>query len=153
MSTANKAPEGLKDAECEKGNLGVCPPIPYVPPADLLQTKENTDTIKLKLLDGTVFSMMIFAKGNLKECLQHVIAILCLINQKGLDTMCRSIGSKLERTSKVLENLKCISIGPDSSSSKGDQEARKVELEQTQEMFARECHPAGVQVPAQSSWR
>ncbi len=53
MSATNKVPKGLNDSQCKKGNLGVHPPILYVPPMDLLQTKENTDTMKLKLLDGT----------------------------------------------------------------------------------------------------
>ena len=88
MSASSKVPEGLKDSECKKGILGACPPIPYVPPTDLLQAKENSDSIKLKLLDGTVISMMIFTKENPKEYLQHVIAVLRLINQKGLDTKC-----------------------------------------------------------------
>ncbi len=64
MSRSSKAPEGLKDVECKKGKLGFRSPIPYVPPTDLLQTKENTDTLKVKLSDGTVFPMSIFAKGN-----------------------------------------------------------------------------------------
>ncbi len=67
MSASNKVPEGLKDSECKKGNLGACPPIPYVPPTDLLQAKENSDSVKLKLPDGTVISMTIFAKGNPEE--------------------------------------------------------------------------------------
>ena len=67
MSTFTKVPEGLKDSECEKGTLGVRPPIRYVPPMDLLQTKENTDTLKVKLSDGTVFTMSIFAKGNQED--------------------------------------------------------------------------------------
>ena len=50
---SNKVTEGLKDSECKKGILGACPPIPYVPPTDLLQAKENSDSIKLKLPDGT----------------------------------------------------------------------------------------------------
>ncbi len=82
MSASNKIPEGLKDSKCKKGNLGVCPPIPYVPPMDLLQTKENMDTLKLKLPYGTVFSMMIFANGNPEDYLQYLIAVLHLINQK-----------------------------------------------------------------------
>ena len=95
MSASSKVPEGLKDSECEKGNLGARPPIPYVPPTDLLQAKENSDSIKLKLLDGTVISMTIFAKGNPEEYLQHVIAVLRLINQKGLDTKCRESAKEL----------------------------------------------------------
>ncbi len=59
----------MKDSECKKGNLGVHPPIPYVPPTDLLKTKESTDTLKLKLPNLTVLSMTIFAKGNLKDYL------------------------------------------------------------------------------------
>jgi hypothetical protein len=69
MSASNKVPKGLKDSKCEKGNLGAHPPIPYIPPTDLLQAKENLYSIKLKLPDGIVISMMIFAKGNLKEYL------------------------------------------------------------------------------------
>ena len=56
MSASSRAPEGLKDSECEKGKLGIRPPIPYVPPTDLLKTKETSDSLKV---DGTVFSMQI----------------------------------------------------------------------------------------------
>ncbi len=135
MSSTNKVPKGLKDSECEKGNLGACQPIPYVPPMDLLQTKENLDAIKLKLPDGTIISMMIFAKGNPKEYLQHVIAVLRLISQKGLNTKCRAAGKELVRISEVLEALKRKPNGPKGvTSSENDQEALKEELEQTQEM-------------------
>ena len=48
-------PEGLKDSECEKGHLGNRPPVPYVLPTDLLQTKDSSKTLKVKLADGTVF--------------------------------------------------------------------------------------------------
>jgi hypothetical protein len=51
MSVPLKSPKGLKDSECEKGNLGIRPPIPYVPPTDLLQVKEKIETIKIKVLD------------------------------------------------------------------------------------------------------
>ncbi len=105
MSMSNNVPEGLKDSECKKGNLGVHPPILYVPPMDLLQAKENSDAIRLKLPDGTVISMTILAKGNPEEYLQHVIAVLRLINQKGLDAKCREAGKELVKTSKVLEAL------------------------------------------------
>jgi hypothetical protein len=135
MSASSKVPEGLKDSECEKGNLGARPPIPYVPPTDLLQAKENSDSIKLKLPDGTVISMTIFAKGNPEEYLQHVIAVLRLINQKGLDTKCRESAKELLKTSQVLEALKRESVGTEkASASRNDQEAQKEELKQTQEM-------------------
>ncbi len=116
MSASSKVPEGLKDSECEKGNLGARPPIPYVPPMDLLQAKENSDSVKLKLPDGTVISMTIFAKRNPKEYLQHIIAVLRLINQKGLDVKCRETGKELVKTSEVLEALKRKSGGPEKAS-------------------------------------
>jgi hypothetical protein len=135
MSVTNKVPEGLKDSECKKGNLGACPPIPYVPPTDLLQAKENSDVIKLKLQDGTIISMTIFAKGNPKEYLQHVIAVLCLINRKGLDTKCREASKELVKTSEVLEALKRKPNGPEGTTvSENNQEALEEELKQTQEM-------------------
>jgi hypothetical protein len=53
MSSSLKSlPEGLKNAECEKGTLPVRPPIPYVPPTDLHEKRE-TEQIKVKLPDGT----------------------------------------------------------------------------------------------------
>jgi hypothetical protein len=78
MSASSKTPEGLKDSECEKGHLGNRPPVPYVPPTDLLQTKDSSEMLKVKLANGTVFSMSIFAKGSLEDYLQHIIAVLCL---------------------------------------------------------------------------
>ncbi len=79
--------------------------------------------------------MMIFAKGNPKEYLQHVIAVLHLINQKGLDTKCRESAKELFKTSEVLEALKRKSGGTEKASAlRNDQEAQKEELKQTQEM-------------------
>ena len=118
MSASSKVPEGLKDSECEKGNLGARPPIPYVPPTDLLQAKENSDSIKLKLPDGTVISMTIFAKGNPEEYLQHVIAVLRLINQKGLDVKCRegymnscaTFSAVIRRPNGIGSAVRCTSV-------------------------------------------
>ena len=115
--------------------MGVCPLIPYVPLMDLLQTKENTDTLKLKLPNRTVFSMTIFAKGNPKDYLQHLIAVLHLITQKGLNVACRSSAKELEWASKVLEALAQNPIGPQGLNSKEDQEACSIEKKQTQEIL------------------
>ncbi len=79
--------------------------------------------------------MTIFEKGNPEEYLQHIIAVLRLINQKGLDAKCRDAGKELVKTSKVLEALKRKPNGPRGTSvSKNDQEALEEELKQTQEM-------------------
>jgi hypothetical protein len=83
MSTNLKSPpEGLKNAKCKKGMPPVRPPIPYVPPTDLLE-KWETVQIKVKLLDGTKFQMPTYGSGNNEEYLVHIIAILHLIEQKG----------------------------------------------------------------------
>ncbi len=134
MSASTKAPEGLKDSECKKGNLGVCPPIPYVPPTDLLQTKENADTLKLKLPNGTVFSMTIIAKANPDDYLQHLIVVQCLIVQKGLDAACKKAATELEKAKKSLEAQTRNPSGSQDSSSKEDQEACKLELKLTKEL-------------------
>ena len=78
MSASSKMPKGLKDSECEKGHLGNRPLVLYAPPTDLLQTKDSSETLKVKLANGTVFSMSIFAKGSLEDYLQDIIAVLCL---------------------------------------------------------------------------
>ncbi len=68
-------PEGLKNAECEKGTPPARPPIPYVPPTDLLKKRE-TEQIKVELPDGTKFQMPTYGSGNNKEYLVHIIAVL-----------------------------------------------------------------------------
>ncbi len=83
MSSSLKSPpEGLKNAECEKGTPPVRLPIPYVPPTDLHE-KQETEQIKVKLPDGTKFQMPTYGSGNNEEYLVHVIAILRLVKQKG----------------------------------------------------------------------
>ncbi len=62
--------------------MGLHPHISNVSPMDLLQTKENLDTLKVKLPDGTVFTMNIFTQGNPEEYLLHVQVVLHLIGQK-----------------------------------------------------------------------
>jgi hypothetical protein len=98
--------------------------------------------LKVKLPDGTIFSMSIFVQGSSEEYLQHIIAVLCLINQKGLDKQCKEYNKEMKTASAALGALKQKSIGPAESSSKKDQVAQKNELEalkienaQTQEML------------------
>ncbi len=81
-STLKSPPEDLKNAKCEKGTPPVRPPIPYVPPTDLLE-KWEMEQIKVELPDGTKFQMPTFGSGNKEEYLVHVIAILHLVEQKG----------------------------------------------------------------------
>ncbi len=60
MSTILKSTEGLKD-------------------------QEAPECLRIKLPDGTIFNMSIFSQGNTNEYLVHVVAILCAMNQKGLN--------------------------------------------------------------------
>ncbi len=64
MSNSSKTPKDLKDSECKKGHLGICLPIPYVPPTDLLQVKDCMEMLKVKLPNGPVFSMSIFTQDS-----------------------------------------------------------------------------------------
>jgi hypothetical protein len=75
-------PDGLKNAECQKGTPPVRLPTLYVPPTDLLE-KQETEQIKVDLPDGTKFQMPTFSSGNNKEYLVHVIAVMRLVKQKG----------------------------------------------------------------------
>jgi hypothetical protein len=134
MTTILKSSKGLKDLECKKGQLSSRPCISYVPPTDLVDTKELSESLKIKLPNGTVFNMSIFSQGNTKEYLAHVVAVLCLINQKGLDVQCRKLANAIDKLVGNLENLQ-KPIGPKGGSSKEDQEAHKVELVHTQEML------------------
>ena len=119
MSASSRVPEGLKDSECKKGKLGIRPPILYVPPTDLLKTKEILDSLKVKLPDGTVFTMQIFAKGNPEEYLSHMQAVLRLIGNKGLDAQCKKLMKERNEQTTVLEALKLKSIGPPGCESRG----------------------------------
>jgi hypothetical protein len=84
MSTSLKSPDELKDAECKKGQLSHRPPIPYVPVIDILASKEEPQIFKIKLPDASHLSMPIYSRGNNKEYLVHIVAVLYVINQKGL---------------------------------------------------------------------
>ena len=134
MSASSRAPEGLKDSECKKGKLGIRPPIPYVPPTDLLKTKETSDSLKVKLPDGTVFTMQIFAKGNPEEYLSHMQAVLRLIGNKGLDAQCKKLMKERNEQTTVLEALKLKSIGPRDASPEEDPDEIKAEIKETKEL-------------------
>jgi hypothetical protein len=90
MSTSLKCPDGLKDAECEKGQLSHRPPIPYVP-----------------VVDNLNFSRSSFQHswGNNKEYLAHIVTVLCIIKQKGLPKKCRVLAKAVVRRSEALKNL------------------------------------------------
>ncbi len=84
MSTSLKSPDGLKDTECEKGQLSHRLPIPYVPVVDVITPKEEPQVFKIKLPDASHLSMPIYSHGNNEEYLAHIVVVLQVIEQKGL---------------------------------------------------------------------
>jgi hypothetical protein len=81
MSFSLKSPDGLKNAECKKGQLSHRPPIPYVPVVDIVTPKEEPPGFKIKIPDASHLSMPIYSRGNNKECLVHIVAILQVIEK------------------------------------------------------------------------
>jgi hypothetical protein len=72
---------------------------------DLVTTKEALESLKIKLLDETVFSMSIFAQGNTKDYLAHIAGVLCLISQRGLNVQCRKQAKAVDKLARTLKNL------------------------------------------------
>ena len=89
MSTSLKSLDGLKDAQCNKGQLSHRPPIPYVPVVDIVMPKEEPQIFKIKLPDASHLSMPIYSCGKNKEYLAHIVTVLQVIEQKGLPKKCR----------------------------------------------------------------
>jgi hypothetical protein len=105
MSTSLKSSDGLKDAEYKKGQLSHWPPFPYVPVVDIITPKEEPQVIKIKLPDASHFSMPIYSHGKKEEYLAHIVAVLRVIEQKGLPKKCRVLAKAVARQSKALKNL------------------------------------------------
>ncbi len=82
-SSAKSPPESLKASKCEKRKSGARPPIPYVPPTDPIKKREE-EQIKVKMPDGTNFSMAAFMSGTNEDYLVQVIAVLWIIKKKGM---------------------------------------------------------------------
>ncbi len=135
MSTALKILDGLKDAECEKGQLSNRPPIPYVPVVDILTPKEDPQVFKVKLPDNSHIYMHIYSCGNNEEYLTHIVAVLCVIMQRGLGSMCRKLKKAVLRQSEMLKNLLEAAGSQDTVLMTVDVTARKVEIEQTQQLL------------------
>ncbi len=135
MSTSLKSPDGLKDAECEKGQLSHRPPILYVPVVDILMPKEEPQLYKVKLPNASHLSISIYSQGNNKEYLAHIIAVLCIIKQKGLPKKCRVLAKAVVRRSEMLKNLQEAAKSRDTISTSVDVTACKVEIEQMSQML------------------
>jgi hypothetical protein len=105
MSTSLKSPDGLKDTECKKGQPSHQPPIPYIPVVDIVTPKEEPQIFKIKLPDASHLSMPIYSRGNNKEYLMHIVAVLRVIEQKGLPKKCQVLTKAVAKRSEALKNL------------------------------------------------
>ncbi len=135
MSTSLKSPDGLKDAECKKGQLSHRPPIPYIPVVDIVTPKEEPQVFKIKLTDVSHLSMPIYSCGNNKEYLAHIVAVLRVIEQKGLPKKCQVLAKAIARWSEALINLQEATESRDTVLTPVDITALKVEIEQTNQML------------------
>jgi hypothetical protein len=129
MSTTHKAPYGLKDAEHKKGQLSNWLPILYVPVMDIITHKEDPQVFKVKLPDNSHINMHIYSHRNNKEYLTHIVAVLGVIMQRGLDSRCRKLEKAVLRWSGMLKNLLEAAGSEDTVLMTVVFMARKVEIE------------------------
>ncbi len=125
----------LKDADCEKGQLPQRPPIPYVPVVDVVTPKEDPAVLKVKLPDDSHISVPIFSRGNNEEYIAHIVAVLRIIEQKGLQKKCRVYAKAVAKRQAASKNLQEASEPQDTVLTSVDITACKVEIEQTTQML------------------
>jgi hypothetical protein len=135
MSTTLKAPNGLKDSELMKGQLSSQPPVLYVPPTDLITTKEEPQSLKIKLPYGSVFNKSIYSHGNIEEYLAHIVAVLRIIKQKGLEAQCRKPQKAVVRLTGTFKDLLKAAELKETILTDDDMEACKLEIKETQKML------------------
>ncbi len=102
---------------------------------DIVTPKEDPQVFKIKLLNASHLSMPIYSRGNNEEYLMHIVAVLRVIQQKGLPKKCRVLAKAVARWSKALKNLQEAAESWDTVSTSVDVMACKVEIEQTSQML------------------
>jgi hypothetical protein len=106
-----------------------------VPVIDIVTPKEECQIFKIKLPDATHLSMPIYSHGNNKEYLVHIVAVLRVIDQKGLPKKCHMLAKAVVKRSEALKNLQEAAGSQDTVLASVDVTAHKVEIEQTQQML------------------
>jgi hypothetical protein len=76
-----------------------------------------------------------YSRWNNEEYLAHIVAVLQVIEQKGLPKKCRVLSKAVVRRSKASKNLQEAAGYRDTVLTTVDVMARKVEIEQTQQML------------------
>jgi hypothetical protein len=108
--------------------------------------KEEPQFFKVKLPDESHLSMPIYSHGNNKEYLGHIVAVLQIIDQKGLPKKCRMFAKAVVRRSEALMNLQEAAGSQDTVLTNVNVTACKVEIEQTQHMLqeAQKAHDKAI---------
>jgi hypothetical protein len=68
-----------------------------------MMSKEEPQVLKVKLPNDSHLNMPIYSRGNTKEYLTHIVAVLRIIKQKGLYAKCRKLGKAVVRQSETLK--------------------------------------------------
>ncbi len=147
MSASLKFLDGLKDAECKKGQLSHRPPIPYIPVVDIVTPKEDPQVFKIKLPNASHLSMPIYSHGNNEEyLLVHIVAVLRVIEQKRLPKKCRAFAKAVARWSEALKNCQEAAESWDTVTASEDVTACKMEIEQTSQKLqeAQKAHDKAI---------
>ncbi len=88
--------------------------------------------MKVKLPDYTCLNVPIYSREN---TVAHILAVLCIIQQKGLDMKCKKLGKTVVKQSKALKNLLQATGSKDTVSLDVDVKAHRVEIKQTQQIL------------------
>ena len=99
-------------------------PHTSLPPTDPHE-KWDTEQIKVKLPEGTHFLMSAFRDGNNEECIEHVILVLCLLDQKGIKSDILKAFKVVEEIAKKLKPLTTPLLADASKSVKEERKLQK----------------------------
>ncbi len=102
---------------------------------DVVTPKENPAVLKVKLPDDSHISVPIFTCGNNEEYIAHIVAVLRIIEQKGLPKKCRVYAKAVAKWQAALKNLQEASEPRDAVLTSVDITDCKVEIEQTTQML------------------
>ncbi len=72
---------------------------------DVITPKEEPQVLKVKFPDATHISVPIYSRGNNEEYLVHIVAVLQIIEQKGLPKKSRVLAKAVVKQSEALKSL------------------------------------------------
>jgi hypothetical protein len=88
-----------------------------------------------------------------EEYLAHIVAVLCIIKQKGLDSQCRKLRKAVVKLTGMLKDLLKASESKNTVSLEDDVEAHKLEIKETQKMLQGARSSTTRQLPKRTSYQ